>query len=250
MSTVRANRNGIVIGTPGSATLDQPAIYNCDAVADNVFGQSDDGQNRACNFLSWADLGAYLDWAGLRPITEMEFEKVCRGPEQAKALEFAWGTDASTDANTLHSDGTAQEGVTDAIVLGAGLASHGYAGPQGPLRAGFGGSDTSNRLSIGAAYYGALEMSGNLWEIMVTVDTIGLQFTGNHGNGELDANGNADVQHWPLTNGAGAGHRGGGWNSGIIPGFRDLATSDRFYAGLPPSTRRNSTGGRGGRSGE
>ncbi|MDI9573694.1 MAG: SUMF1/EgtB/PvdO family nonheme iron enzyme, partial [Bacteroidota bacterium] len=33
----------------------------------------------ACNFLSWMDGAAYSDWAGLRPMTELEFEKACRG---------------------------------------------------------------------------------------------------------------------------------------------------------------------------
>lgn len=34
----------------------------------------------AMNYLSWPDLAAYLDWSGLRPFTELEFEKACRGP--------------------------------------------------------------------------------------------------------------------------------------------------------------------------
>ncbi len=46
---------------------------------------------RACNFLSWADGAAYADWAGLRPMTEFEFEKACRGIELAAPGEYAWG---------------------------------------------------------------------------------------------------------------------------------------------------------------
>jgi formylglycine-generating enzyme required for sulfatase activity len=42
------------------------------------------------NILSWFDVAAYLDWAALRPMTELEFEKVCRGPENRIAGEYAW----------------------------------------------------------------------------------------------------------------------------------------------------------------
>jgi len=35
---------------------------------------------KAVNYISWSDLTAYADWAGLRPITELEYEKACRGP--------------------------------------------------------------------------------------------------------------------------------------------------------------------------
>ncbi len=45
-----------------------------------------------CNFISWADLAAYLDWSGLRPMTELEFEKSCRGTLPAVPNEYAWGT--------------------------------------------------------------------------------------------------------------------------------------------------------------
>jgi hypothetical protein len=33
-------------------------------------------------WLSWADAAAYMAWAGLRPMTEMEYEKAMRGPRQ------------------------------------------------------------------------------------------------------------------------------------------------------------------------
>ena len=46
----------------------------------------------ACNDISWSDMAAYFDWSGLRPMTELEFEKSCRGPVSAVANEYAWGT--------------------------------------------------------------------------------------------------------------------------------------------------------------
>ena len=47
--------------------------------------------DRACNFLSWGDGIAYADWAGLRPLTELEFEKACRGAGNPVSNEYAWG---------------------------------------------------------------------------------------------------------------------------------------------------------------
>ena len=88
-------------------------------------------------------------------------------------------------------------------------------------------------------------MSGNLWEICVNVSTDGLNFTRVNGDGNLNYAGFADALTWPLTDGSGAGYRGGGWKSGINGSFRDLAISDRFYAGLKPSTRIDTSGGRG-----
>jgi hypothetical protein len=49
-----------------------------------------------CPWLSWADGTAYAAWAGLRPMTEMEFEKAIRGPELAapnQATPSYWGVD-------------------------------------------------------------------------------------------------------------------------------------------------------------
>lgn len=246
LTTSSANRNGVAIAV--SAMLGHPAVYGCDANGNGIFNEIDDGQNRACNFLSWDDLTAYLDWAALRPMTELEFEKSCRGPNQPVASEFAWGTSKITDANTIRNDGTPYEKAVDKLPPNSGLGSHGYDGPQGPLRAGFGGSDTSTRLSIGAGFYGALELSGNLWEQCVTTTKKGLQFEGNAGDGQLDQEGFCNEPMWPGKDHKGAGFRGGAWNSGIAGEFCDLAVADRFYAYWETNFRKNTYGGRGVRS--
>ena len=44
--------------------------------------------HRPCNFISWLDGLSYADWAGLRPMTELEFEKSCRGSEKAVYREY------------------------------------------------------------------------------------------------------------------------------------------------------------------
>ena len=47
-----------------------------------------DGQNIVCNYVVWMDLIAYLDWAALRLISELEIEKCMRGPVIPVANEY------------------------------------------------------------------------------------------------------------------------------------------------------------------
>lgn len=242
MTTFGPFRNRIVIrqsGTPPNL----PAVYGLDRQGNGIFNETDDGGSRAASYLTWNDVAAYLDWAGLRPMTELEFEKACRGPELPLGGEFAWGTPSVIDANTVVMDGTSMEGVAETSTSTAGLASHGYFGPSGPLRNGFGGTDSSSRLQLGAGYYGCAELSGNLWETCVSVNQPGIGFTGESGDGQLSPVGDANQMSWPSAEGAIV--RGGAHNSGITGPYRDLAVSDRFYADLIPNTRRNTTGGRG-----
>ena len=173
------NRNGIVIKTHGNQMQGKPAVFALDVNNNGIENEVDDGQNRACNFLNFSDVLAYLDWLGLRPFTEMEFEKACRGSEFPSPMAFAWGTDDVIDANTVINDGTENEGVTESGNDTVGLASHGYLGPQGPLRNGFAAKTSSNRVQSGAGYYGNMELSGNLWELIVPISKAGFNFKRN-----------------------------------------------------------------------
>jgi formylglycine-generating enzyme required for sulfatase activity len=236
------NRNGVVIEQSGNITTQQAAFFSVDGNNDGVFNNDSDGGNRACNFLNYADLLAYMDWAGIRPMTEFEFEKMARGPLQPIEKEFAWGTPYVVDANTAINDGEPNESVQETGNDSIGLASHGYAGLTGGLRNGFAATTNTNRTRAGASYYGVMELSGNLWEYVVKALNQGLFFNGNNGDGELAINGNANQPGWEPD---GGGHKGGAWNSGVVGVFRDLAISDRFYIDLATNNRRNTTGGRG-----
>lgn len=199
--------------------------------------------NRAVNYLSWDDLQAYLDWSALRPMTEMEYEKACRGPSTFVPGEFAWGTSNITDANTVTADGTASESVSNAIPPGDGIANFNNNIILGPLRCGFNGSGSTDRLTLGATYYGVCEMSGNVMERCITVgNSTGLGFRPNHGDGNLTPFGVSDVPNWPTV--LGTGIRGGAWNSA----FGLCRISDRTSAIFNNNSRQTYTGGRGART--
>lgn len=209
--------------------------------------------HRAMSFLGWADFLAYLDWSALRPMTELEYEKICRGPATPVAGEFAWGTGLITDANTLTNDGTANEQVSNAIVAGGGIANYNNNAVLGPVRVGFAAKAATSRQTAGATYYGVMEMSGNLWETLVsTRNTTATSFIGNVGDGVLSVSpiaGNANQTSWPSASAStassasavGKAQRGGSWNEGQA----NLRVSDRALINTTDGRRFNENGGRG-----
>jgi formylglycine-generating enzyme required for sulfatase activity/ferredoxin len=68
-----------------------------------------DAPHVACDGVAWRDALAFSAWAGLRPMTELEFEKACRGPLKPVPDEFAWGT-ATT--NTVADSDRARAGAS------------------------------------------------------------------------------------------------------------------------------------------
>lgn len=235
------NFGGIRCSRPASDGW--PAVFISDLSGNMQPGDPADGETLACNFISWSFLLTYLDWAGLRPMTELEFEKACRGTVPSSPREFAFGSPFFVDANTTTLDGTAFETYLDTLPKGAGILVSGFTGRFGPLRTGFAASKQSNRLESGASYWGIMELSGNLWEQTVSVaKPNGLSFEGSHGDGNL-------TNGWPSDWKTEASIvRGGAWNSGLFLPYRDLAVSDRYYYGLASERARNTTGGRGVRS--
>jgi formylglycine-generating enzyme required for sulfatase activity len=193
----------------------------------------------AMNYLSWADVASYLDWSGLRPMSELEFERAARGPYRAVAGEYAWGATSITQATAISSQGAANEAPSSA----ANCVYGGHASVQGPMRVGAMAYGDSTRIASGAGYYGIMDLSGNLQERVVTVgNSTGRSFDGRyHGNGSLDSLGHSDVNTWPATSATGSGFRGGAWSSSSII----LPVSERGNAAAAQSNRHNSYGGRG-----
>ena len=196
------------------------------------------------NYLSWEDLSAYLDWAGLRPMTELEYEKATRGVEAAVSGEYAWGSASGTNASGVTNGGLGTEvpSNTSANVNWTG-------GVSGPLRMGCFAAlayGNTSRENVGGSPWGIMELSGNVRERVVTVgNSDGRAFTGAHGDGSVDSNGRANVSNWPspLT-ASGAGFRGGSWKDASSY----ARTSDRSDAATADTTRDGAYGGRGVRT--
>lgn len=168
------------------------------------------------NGINWMDLAGYLDWAGMRPMTELEFEKAARGTATAVSDEYAWGTTSATQhTNTLTNAGSSTE---VSATAGANYAYNSNAATSGPIRVGAFANSGTTRTTAGASFYGIMELSGNLLELAVLVAS-GTTYSGLHGDGSLTSAGHGDVTNWPglssgaITGATGTGHRGGSYGS-------------------------------------
>jgi len=225
--------------------------------------------SRALGYLSWMDLAAFLDWDALRPMTELEFEKMSRGPILPNPGEYIWGNQTIAAATAI--SGTSEDGTetitspTNANVnynnaaFTGGDSSLGAGYDQGPLRGGIFAGSNSTRTSSGASFYGVMDLGGNLKERVVTIgNSTGLLFTGAQGNGVLNTTtgyeGNAIVGNWPgmdqvtpangVDGAAGSGFRGGSWGDSASY----LRSSDRSEAARTDTAALSTYGGRGGRT--
>ena len=233
-----------------------PDVYKCDLDDDDVGDEYNDGEGIVMNYMNWQDLCAYADWAGLRPITELEYEKIARGPTTPVASEYPWGSTAATQAQgAVQNSGEAAE---TANTTGNGLYNSDAGGGTdivGPLRSGFAATGATTRIQAGAGYYGNMELAGNVVEMVVSVGhATGLAFTGTHGDGEVTTTtsyeGYATNADWPgidgtpargVTGATGSGYRGGGTSSTATA---RMMLSDRYYAGSAVSSRGANYGGR------
>jgi len=279
----RVSRGDGVIATVNR--LDTPAVYRTEA------------PYTACGHMGVRDGIDFAGWAGLRPMTELEYEKACRGPVKPIPDEYAWGTKdiangkepvsgyevrniGKPDEHVVCVRGDGQCNVAWWGTLGrpnhpvdesaeapepaatnrpaevpAGNGppgrkpttviddepDHDTGGPRGtstnpyreflgPLRAEVFAGPTTQRLSAGASYWGILEMSGNLWEMTITVGSkAGRRFEGTHGNGSLEPSPGWHLPSWEsASNDRAFRGRGGGCGTWIVDRVKEtLRTSDR-----------------------
>ena len=244
-STV-SNRNGIRVISPIPSA--GPVTFGCDLGNTGTLNGASDGEWIAANFLSWMDGAAYGAWAGLRPFTELEYEKAARGPSSADTGtngEYAWGSTTITGATSISNSGQNSE---VAGQTGNGLCVYNNAGSvQGPMRVGMAAASSTTRAQAGASYWGILDLSGNVWKRPVTVgNTTGRAFLGSNGTGVLASDGNATNADWPgysageVSGATGCGFRGGDWGDGST----DERVSDRSNAAFVYTFRTSYYGAR------
>jgi formylglycine-generating enzyme required for sulfatase activity len=198
------NRNSIKLIQAG-VNNSRPGVFGCDfqPAPGDPFNSVNDGQAIAANYLSYSDLLSYLDWSGLRPMTNFEYEKISRGPLSRVGNEYIWGTLNITQAQStsLNNPGMASETAT---VSGNGLAAYNSAAANGPLRVGFSATGTTNRETSGSSYYGVMNLGGNVWEMLAggsNTLNYGYKLTyADLGDGELTTAGIYNTSNWQLYN--------------------------------------------------
>lgn len=190
-NTIPTNRNAVACA---SDVVDQgPITFFMDLNNNGVADEADDGESLAANYLDQDDFLAYIDWAGLRPPSSMEYEKAGRGFAKSVVNEYAWG---STDLNVFTLNDLSQVGTTSEqptvnlpTLIPAGFVT----------RVGYAADVDSDRLSSGGSYFGIMSLTGNVaeWTVGIVEDIIEDRFDyGEYGSGELSSNGVSFVNQW------------------------------------------------------
>lgn len=237
------NRNYIMCPASGNGTSDA-ITFSCA------------GANIACNYMTYGQVASYLDWSGLRPMTELEFEKACRGDQTPVSNEYAWGTTCiySSSYSLSHSADTNEVASSTSTTTGnAVYFATGASYIDGVVRTGMFATSSTSRVTAGASYYGIMELSGNNWERAVSIaNSTGRGYKGSHGDGNLTSGGYATNTDWPgyssgsgfVSNGTGCGYRGGS----IAYGSTKLRVSDREWIGYTDYSYHWGRSGRGVRT--
>ncbi|WP_251623423.1 SUMF1/EgtB/PvdO family nonheme iron enzyme, partial [Odoribacter lunatus] len=212
-------RNGIVFIEQRQPNT--PAVFGNNLNPANDLFSADDGQTLACNYMSVEDMIAYCSWSGLRPMSELEYEKACRRfyPQEPDNGEYAWNTNnginriSSLSDLNYHGD-QREQALSHLKNVNSGTSNS----INGPVRCGLFATSATNQTQAGATYWAVMEMSGNLKELCANVNYTNL-------NGGSCGTGVYNASLWDKT-ASRYGVRGGGFNSAD----ELLRTSDRTEA--------------------
>jgi formylglycine-generating enzyme required for sulfatase activity len=172
--------------------------------------------------LSFDDGRAYSHWSALRVMTELEYEKSCRGVIAAVGGEYSWGSSLVQSGSYLLSNiNLENEEISGNYGLLLGNSNKEYPNYfqgepiMGLLRVGIFAANGANsgRISSGASYWGVMELTGNAIEqCLLLTDQMASQFDGKHGDGILSPMGDSN-----LFQASEVGHKGGCWYCGPRP---------------------------------
>lgn len=231
-------RNGIIVAAKPE---NLPVVFANNLNGADAPSREADGQALACNYMNIADMLAYADWACLRPLTEMEYEKMSRQPYpyMPKKGEFAWNTTQAQRPSDLgiYAGGPSEKPATGNSNFGN------EASIKGPVRVGAFADRSTNREKSGAGFSGIMDLSGNLAEMYYNANLFGNALgmtvvtpayasgthTTAHGDGYLSAAGAYDgyrgnSMYWSV-NPQYIAVRGGSWAADSI----QMSVSNRVY---------------------
>jgi formylglycine-generating enzyme required for sulfatase activity len=133
---------------------------------------------RSCSGISRSDMYAYAIWTGMRPMSELEFEKARRGARNPVPHENDTGTTNGAPADVTK-DMVDRESPAERFLRGN--SAGGYGSPMTVFRVGCFATPTSDRVAANATYWGILEFAGN------AVSALRRGFQGSHGDGTSPA---------------------------------------------------------------
>ena len=235
VKTAPNNRNGIIVNVVSDGG--SPVVFANNLNNNAIYSEDGDGKTIACNYLSPSDMLVYCSWSGLRPMSELEYEKTGRPlyPEVPAKGGYAWNTTALNNRLSAVSNGGMRKELAQG---GANVNSGGGSWRQGPVRNGIFATPSSTQESSGASFWGVMELSGNLREMCYNVN----------GNGAFDGmvlgDGTYNVGKWSVTPSY-IGVRGGSFTGADSL----LRTSDRtevnYFSALTVNVHDSTVGFRG-----
>jgi hypothetical protein len=129
--------------------------------------------NKACENSNSDRFFAFADWSGIRPMTFLEINKASYGPLQPVYL-----------GNNIQ---------------GYAAGGSGYGEPYSNSfsaikNVGSYANASTTRAQSGTSYYGLLDLTGNVTELVIKLNYF--QFNNTNGNGFLNSNGTSDLLNW------------------------------------------------------